>query len=45
MQKYSTNLTESQHDAIIAIIGDIRKRKHDLREVFNAIFYLLKTGC
>jgi hypothetical protein len=31
MQKYSTNLTESQYDAIIAIIGD--KRKHDLRNV------------
>ncbi|KAA6310875.1 hypothetical protein EZS27_037899, partial [termite gut metagenome] len=28
MQKYSTNLTESQYDAIIAIIGDKRKRKH-----------------
>ena len=22
-----------------------RKRKHDLREVFNALFYLVKTGC
>jgi len=22
-----------------------RKRKHSLREVFNAILYLLKTGC
>jgi hypothetical protein len=40
--KYSTNLTESQYDAIIAIIDDKRKRKHDLREIFNAIFYLLK---
>ncbi|MDR1056305.1 MAG: transposase [Prevotellaceae bacterium] len=22
-----------------------RKRKHSLREIMNAVFYLLKTGC
>ncbi|MDR1116440.1 MAG: transposase [Tannerella sp.] len=22
-----------------------RKRKYDLREMWNAIFYLIKTGC
>ncbi|MBK7883304.1 MAG: transposase [Chitinophagaceae bacterium] len=22
-----------------------RKRKHDLRQILNAIFYLVKTGC
>ncbi|MDR1340541.1 MAG: transposase, partial [Prevotellaceae bacterium] len=27
------------------IIGDTRKRKHPLREILNAVFYLLKTGC
>ncbi|MDR1098819.1 MAG: transposase [Tannerella sp.] len=42
---YSTSLTDSQYDAMIQIIGDTRKRKHSLREIVNAIFYLLKTGC
>jgi putative transposase len=45
MINYSTNLTDSQYGAIIQIIGDTRKRKHPLREILNAIFYLLKTGC
>ncbi|BBE16194.1 mobile element protein [Aquipluma nitroreducens] len=27
------------------ILKDNRKRKHSLRDIFNAIFYLLKTGC
>ncbi|MBL0247731.1 MAG: transposase [Sphingobacteriales bacterium] len=26
-------------------LDDKRKRKHSLREIFNALFYLLKTGC
>ncbi|MEG1523389.1 MAG: IS5 family transposase, partial [Bacteroidales bacterium] len=26
-------------------IGDKRKRQHSLKEVLNALFYLLKTGC
>jgi putative transposase len=30
---------------MIQIIGDTRKRKHPLRDILNAIFYLLKTGC
>jgi len=42
---YSTNLTESQYEAILAIIGDKRKRNHTLKEIFDAILYLLKTGC
>jgi putative transposase len=45
MTNYSTNLTDSQYDAMIQIIGDTCKRKHPLREILNAIFYLLKTGC
>jgi putative transposase len=45
MQIYPTNLTESQYRTILAIIGDTRKRNHSLKEVFDAIFYLLKTGC
>lgn len=45
MTNYSTNLTDSQYGAILQIICDTRKRKHDLRAIFNALFYLLKTGC
>ncbi|MDR1347718.1 MAG: IS5 family transposase [Prevotellaceae bacterium] len=45
MTNYSTNLTDSQYDAMIQIIGDTRKRKYPLRDMLNAIFYLLKTGC
>jgi putative transposase len=45
MINYSTNLTDSQYDAMIQIIGDIlRKRKHSLGEILNAVFYLLKAG-
>jgi len=42
---YPTNLTESQYETILAIIGDKRKRNHTLKEIFDAILYLLKTGC
>jgi putative transposase len=42
---YPTNLLDSQYSAILAIIGDRRKRKSSLRDIFDAIFYLLKTGC
>jgi putative transposase len=43
---YPTNLTEKQWQVIENILnGKKRKRKYSLREIFNAIFYLLKTGC
>ena len=45
MQTYPTNLTENQWKVIENILNDNRKRKHDLKEIWNAIFYLLKTGC
>lgn len=45
MNFYPTNLTDSQWMLLIGILKDKRKRKHSLREIFNAIFYLLKTGC
>lgn len=45
MRKYSSNLTESQYKTMLAIIGDKRKRRYSLREILDAIFYLLKTGC
>ena len=43
---YPTNLTENRWQVIEKISDDKkRKRKHSLREIFNAICYLLKTGC
>ena len=42
---YPTNMTDSQWSAILFILNDKRKRQHSLREIFDAIFYMLKTGC
>ena len=43
---YQTDLKETEWQFIKneLQIKD-RKRKHDLRDVFNALFYLVKTGC
>jgi putative transposase len=42
----SHTLTESQWEVIKKIVPESnRKRKHDLREIFEALFYILKTGC
>ncbi|MFR9650851.1 MAG: transposase [Rikenellaceae bacterium] len=43
-KNYPTNLTDNQYDTILRIISYFRKRKHSLRDIFNAILYLLKTG-
>ena len=45
MKHYSSDITDSQWVLLQGILRDIRKRKHSLRDIFNAIFYLLKTGC
>ena len=43
---YPTNPTEKQWQVTENILDDQkRKRKHSLRDIFNAICYLLKTGC
>ena len=42
---YPTNMTDSQWSTILAILDDKLKRKHSLREIFDAVFYMLKTGC
>ena len=45
MTTYPSNLSDSQW-AIISKLFDItRRRKNDLREIINGIFYLVKTGC
>ena len=43
---YSTDLTQTQWQFIKSSLNiDERKRKHELREIWNAINYLVKTGC
>jgi Transposase and inactivated derivatives len=42
---YPTDLTDAQYDAILHIMNDNRKRKYSLRDIWNAILYLHKTGC
>jgi putative transposase len=42
---YSTDLLESQWQVIKGFLNTRRKRKHDLRHMFDAICYLIKTGC
>lgn len=43
---YTTDSTEAQWEIIKKYLNNNkRKRKHDLREILNAIFYLLVTGC
>lgn len=46
MERYSTNLTDKQWQVIEKIVTpQERKRKHSLRNIMNAILYLLKAGC
>ena len=45
MKHYPTCLTDSQWEAIKSIFDVKRKRNHSIREIFNAILYLVKTGC
>ena len=45
MTNYPSNLSDSQWQYISNFLDTKRKRKHELREVFNGILYLLKTGC
>lgn len=45
MREYSTNLTENQWQFIENLFDNKRKRKHSLKDILDAIFYLIKTGC
>jgi transposase len=46
MKKYPTDLSDSQWQFIKKTLQLAeRKRKHDLRFMWNAIRYLVKTGC
>ena len=42
---YPTNVTDNQWKAIVHFFDEKRKRKHSNKEIFNAILYMLKTGC
>ena len=45
MTNYPTNVSDSQWQIISKYLDVGRNRKYDLREVVNAILYLVKTGC
>jgi len=44
--RYSTDLTDAQWQRIQPLVAWQRRRKYDLRrDVFDALFYLARTGC
>ena len=46
MDRYPTNLTDKQWQVTENILDtQHRKRKHPLRDIMNAIMYILKAGC
>lgn len=45
MTNYPTNLSDSQWQVIKDFFGKERKRKSTLREILNAVLYVVKTGC
>lgn len=42
---YATDLTDTQWNTIVHLFDANRSRKYPLYLIWNAIFYLLKTGC
>ena len=42
---YATNLTDAQFEVINNIQNDFRKRKYELKNLWNAVLYIVKTGC
>jgi putative transposase len=45
MTNYTTNVSNSQWQIMSKFLDLERSRKYELREIVNAIFYLVKTGC
>ena len=45
MKIHQTSLTDNQWQIIKNFVNVKRKRDQYLRDIINAIFYLLKTGC
>jgi putative transposase len=44
MSNYPSNVSDSQWQIIKEYLKTERKRRHDLREILNAILYVIKTG-
>lgn len=42
---YSSSLTDAQFETIAPLFVGQRLRRHRLRDVLDAVFYLVKTGC
>lgn len=45
MTNYPTNVSDSQWQIILKHLDVSRRRKYCLREIVNAILYVVKTGC
>lgn len=46
MKNYSTSISDNQWQFIKKTLNfNNRKRKYNLRTIWNAIMYLVKTGC
>lgn len=45
MTNYPSNVSNSQWQVISKYLDVNRSRKYELREIVNAILYLVKTGC
>jgi putative transposase len=45
MTNYPTNVSDSQWQIISKYLDVARSRKYDLRDIVNAILYVVKTGC
>jgi transposase len=48
-KRYQSNVSREQFERVRRLLERVRKRTKlrtvDLKEVFNAVLYLLKTGC
>ena len=44
-KEYETDLTDEQWEAIKPLFVNMRKYKWEKRELVNAVFYLVRTGC
>jgi transposase len=49
LKKYPSDISREQFEKILPILESARKKTHprtlDLHDVFNAVLYVLKTGC
>lgn len=43
-RRYSSDLTDAQWETIAPLLNCQRKRRHDLRDITDALFYVVKTG-